>query len=111
YLNFVGKNFNTGNTPKLLIDLGGGQYSTWIPLTPADTTPATLAAGPYYAAIDCSKLNLLAIHRLVVSTGNGPVYNDEVTFDFSVVHPRVLIGDSGPKGERGSQGLQGNQRL
>jgi len=134
YLNFVGKNFNTGNSPKLLIDLGVvGPYTNWSNLTPVDTNAATLAGGPYYVQIDCSQFSILSIHRLVVSTGNGPVYNDAVSFDFSVVGPRGLVGaagavgatggtgatgangnagakgDTGPKGETGPQGNTGSQ--
>ena len=120
YLNFVGKNFNTGNSPKLLIDLGVvGPYTNWSNLTPVDTSAATLAVGPYYVQIDCSQFSILSIHRLVVSTGNGPVYNDAVSFDFSVVGPRGLVGaigatgatgNGGPKGDTGPQGPKGAAR-
>src|SRR2546422_547431 len=108
YLNFVGKNFNTGNSPRLLIDLGVvGPYNNWSNLTPVDTNAATLAGGPYYVQIDCSQFSILSIHRLVVSTGNGPVYNDAISFDFSVVGPRGLVGATGPVGATGGTGPTG----
>src|SRR5206468_2613570 len=86
YLHFVGKNFNTGGyAPILLIDLGLGEYKGWYSLTPVNSNAPTLSGGPYYFPMDCSKFSLLSTHRLVVSTGKGPVYNDAISFDFAVV--------------------------
>src|SRR6266581_1477682 len=95
-------------SPNQLIDLGVvGPYTNWSNLTPVDTNAATLAGGPYYVQIDCSQFSILSIHRLVVSTGNGPVYNDAVSFDFSVVGPRGLVGAAGAVGATGGTGATG----
>ena len=102
YLNFVGRNFNAGEyAPTVLIDLGVGSYSGWYNLIPVDLTPQTLAGGPYYLPIDCSKFNVLTIHRLMISTGNGQPYNDDVSFDFGVLGGAGAPGATGPTGPVG----------
>ena len=109
YLNFAGRNFNAGQyAPTVLIDLGVGSYSGWYNLIPVDTTPATIAGGPYYLPIDCSKFNFLTVHRLVVSTGNGLPYNDSVSFNFAIIGGATgATGPTGPIGPTGATGASG----
>ena len=103
-INIVGKNFEKSGTPVMLsIDLKPG-----VPMT-EQPAPSWVPAGNRLWTLEnvaCSDVN--AAHRLVVSTGNGPVFNDAVIFYFRSQGPPGLNGNPGNDGAQGPKGDQGN---